>query len=70
MRIKVKQKLLGNMLSDGSFNFVYVDDISPKLFKTITGLDIANHFVWTGKGPKEQTEITSFIVRFNKHRQV
>nr|YP_009049455.1 ribosomal protein L31 [Sargassum muticum]YP_010381332.1 ribosomal protein L31 [Sargassum kjellmanianum]AIE46252.1 ribosomal protein L31 [Sargassum muticum]UDH59717.1 ribosomal protein L31 [Sargassum kjellmanianum]UQV81250.1 ribosomal protein L31 [Sargassum muticum] len=70
MRIKVKQKLLGNILSDGSFNFVYVDDISPKLFKIITGLDIANHFVWTGKGPKEQTEITSFIARFNKRRPV
>ena len=66
MRIKVKRKLLGNISSDGSFYFVYDDDILPKLFKTITDLDIANHSVWTGKGPNEQTEITSFIVRFNK----
>nr|AMJ17064.1 ribosomal protein L31 [Sargassum ilicifolium] len=65
MRIKVKQNLLGHILSDGSFRFAYEDNILPKLFKIIT-LDIANHFVWTGKGPKEQTEITSFVERFNK----
>nr|YP_010372571.1 ribosomal protein L31 [Myagropsis myagroides]UPE50208.1 ribosomal protein L31 [Myagropsis myagroides] len=66
MKLKVKRRLLGNILSDGSFRFAYEDDILPKLFKTKTYLDIANHFVWTGKGPKEQTEITSFVVRFNK----
>nr|YP_009050527.1 ribosomal protein L31 [Sargassum fusiforme]AIG23796.1 ribosomal protein L31 [Sargassum fusiforme]QJC59501.1 ribosomal protein L31 [Sargassum fusiforme] len=66
MRIKVKQKLLGTILSDGSFHFVVDDNILPKLFKTMTDLDPANHFVWTGKGPKEQTEITSFILRFNR----
>nr|YP_009992173.1 ribosomal protein L31 [Sargassum patens]QNN85670.1 ribosomal protein L31 [Sargassum patens] len=65
MRVKVKRKVSGNILSDGSFCFAYKDNILPELFKTIT-LDITNHFVWTGKGPKEQTEITSFVVRFNK----
>nr|YP_009049418.1 ribosomal protein L31 [Sargassum horneri]AIE46215.1 ribosomal protein L31 [Sargassum horneri]AWW89676.1 ribosomal protein L31 [Sargassum horneri]AWW89713.1 ribosomal protein L31 [Sargassum horneri]AWW89750.1 ribosomal protein L31 [Sargassum horneri]AWW89787.1 ribosomal protein L31 [Sargassum horneri] len=70
MRIKVKQKLLGHILSDGSFHFVYNADILPELFKTITNLDISNHSVWTGRGPKEQTEVTSFIVRFNKDGSV
>ncbi len=66
MKLKVKRKLLGNILSDGSFCFAYGDEVSPEVFKSITSLDVVNHFVWTGKGPKEQTEIASFVLRFNK----
>ena len=66
MKLKVKRKLLGNILSDGSFRFTYESDVLPEIFKTISHLDIINHSVWTGKGPKEQTEIASFVVRFNK----
>nr|YP_009330439.1 ribosomal protein L31 [Coccophora langsdorfii]ANS72211.1 ribosomal protein L31 [Coccophora langsdorfii] len=67
MKLKIKRKLLGCILSDGSFRFTYESDV---LFKTTRHLDIVNHFVWTGKGPKEQTEVANFVVRLNKELSV
>nr|YP_448674.1 ribosomal protein L31 [Desmarestia viridis]AAS79060.1 ribosomal protein L31 [Desmarestia viridis] len=66
MKLIIKSKLLGNTLSDGSFIFLPVPsyysscDLNPKK------LDAINHPVWTGKRPKEQTEIAAFVDRFKK----
>ena len=53
-------------MSDGSFFFLpipahyYMWELIPKK------LDAINHPVWTGKRPKEQTEIAMFVDRFKK----
>ena len=66
MKSKVKLKLLGGILSDGSFHFSCESGVLHKSFRLTGNLDVINHFVWTGRGPKEQTEIANFVVRFHK----
>ena len=61
-----KSKLFGNILSDGSFVFLTSPSYQSQKFLNSNKVDLLNHFVWTGKRPTKQTEISSFINRFKK----
>nr|QWK44706.1 ribosomal protein L31 [Lessonia variegata] len=66
MKLIAKSKILGSMLSDGSFNFL----MAPSYFSleelNCKSLDLNNHPAWTGKRPKEQTEISLFVGKLTK----
>lgn len=61
MKTYINTKLFGNVLSDGSFIFMSSAGYN---YKQSLNVDILNHPVWTGRRPKEQTEISAFISRF------
>nr|QWK44476.1 ribosomal protein L31 [Cymathaere triplicata] len=66
MKLTVKSKTFGSILSDGSFSFLTLpSNFSQKELNCKT-LDLNTHPVWTGKRPKEQTEISLFIGKFTK----
>nr|QWK45050.1 ribosomal protein L31 [Lessoniopsis littoralis] len=66
MKLIVKSKIFGNILSDGSFNFLSLPTHSSQKELNCKTLDLNNHPVWTGKRPKEQTEISLFVSKFTK----
>lgn len=59
----IKYDFFGNVLSDGSFHFCLLNNSPLKESLNYKSVDILNHQVWTGKRPKEQTEISLFIGR-------
>ena len=61
-----KTKLFGNIVSDGSLFFINLPGYQSQKILNSNKVDLLNHSVWTGKKLKEQTEISSFINRFNK----
>ncbi|CAM9135322.1 unnamed protein product [Ectocarpus fasciculatus] len=69
MQARVKSKLFGSILSDGSFRFLQLPSYQVQLSLNYNKIDNLNHPVWTGKRPKEQTEISLFIGRLNKNVQ-
>lgn len=69
MQPRVKSKLFGNILSDGSFRFLQLPSYHSQRSLNYNKIDNLNHAVWTGKRPKEQTEISLFIGRLNKNVQ-
>nr|YP_008999837.1 ribosomal protein L31 [Undaria pinnatifida]YP_011008454.1 ribosomal protein L31 [Undaria peterseniana]AGW46854.1 ribosomal protein L31 [Undaria pinnatifida]WBP70425.1 ribosomal protein L31 [Undaria peterseniana] len=66
MKSTVKSKIFGNILSDGSFNFLNLPSFHSQKELNCKNLDLNNHPVWTGKRPKEQTEISIFVGKFIK----
>nr|YP_011007965.1 ribosomal protein L31 [Chorda asiatica]QWK44438.1 ribosomal protein L31 [Chorda asiatica]WBP69796.1 ribosomal protein L31 [Chorda asiatica] len=66
MKLTTKSRFFGSILSDGSFRFL----ISPSCYSqqhfNCKNLDGLNHPIWTGKRPKEQNEISSFVNKFSK----
>lgn len=66
MKLQTKSKLFGNIFSDGSFLFLQIPSYYSKWELNPKKLDAINHPVWTGKRPKEQTEISTFVDRFHK----
>nr|QWK44515.1 ribosomal protein L31 [Desmarestia aculeata] len=68
MKLQIKSKLFGNTMSDGSFIFLPIPAHYSKWELIPKKLDAINHPVWTGKRPKEQTEIAMFVDRFKKSR--
>lgn len=68
MRSHIKYKFFGGILSDGSFSFFSLPGYISQQSLKVKGVDILNHSVWTGRRPKEQTEISAFIGRFNKKK--
>jgi len=66
MKFVVKTKTFGNVLSDGSFSFITMPSHFSQKELNYKSLDLNNHPVWTGKRPKEQTEISLFIGKFTK----
>ena len=64
--MRFKSNLTGSILSDGSSQFVYKLGHLSKWCSQDNNIDVINHFIWSGKRVKEQTDITSFIKRFNK----
>ena len=67
MKSNIKSKLFGSLLSDGSARILSVPGYSLQdpLSLGVKDVDILNHPVWTGRRPKEQTEISAFIGRFD-----
>lgn len=63
MKAYIKSKLFGGVLSDGSFLFLPRSSHNGQKALTTKGVDLLNHPVWTGRKPKEQTEISAFIGR-------
>nr|QWK45088.1 ribosomal protein L31 [Thalassiophyllum clathrus] len=59
-------KTFGSVLSDGSFNFLMLPTHFSQKELNGKSLDLNNHPVWTGKRPKEQTEISLFVGKFVK----
>lgn len=70
MKSCVKSKLFGSILSDGSFRFLLLPSYFSQQSLNFKNIDNLNHPVWTGKRPKEQTEISTFIGRLHKSTQV
>nr|YP_011007895.1 ribosomal protein L31 [Agarum clathratum]WBP69726.1 ribosomal protein L31 [Agarum clathratum] len=66
MKLAIKNKTFGSVLSDGSFNFLILPSHSSQTELNCKSLDLNNHPVWTGKRPKEQTEISLFVGKFTK----
>nr|QWK44398.1 ribosomal protein L31 [Arthrothamnus bifidus] len=66
MKLIVKAKTFGSLLSDGSFNFLDLPSHFSKKELNCKSLDLNNHPVWTGKRPKQQTEISLFVDKFRK----
>nr|UAX20298.1 ribosomal protein L31 [Alaria esculenta]UAX20336.1 ribosomal protein L31 [Alaria esculenta]UXD06526.1 ribosomal protein L31 [Alaria esculenta]UXD06564.1 ribosomal protein L31 [Alaria esculenta]UXD06602.1 ribosomal protein L31 [Alaria esculenta] len=66
MKSGLKSKTFGNILSDGSFNFLSLPSYSSPKELHCKSSDLNNHPVWTGKRPKEQTEISLFVGKFTK----
>ena len=66
MKSIVKAKTFGSLLSDGSFNFLDLPSHFSQKELNCKSLDLNNHQVWTGKRPKEQTEISLFVGKFTK----
>nr|YP_011008245.1 ribosomal protein L31 [Halosiphon tomentosus]WBP70146.1 ribosomal protein L31 [Halosiphon tomentosus] len=66
MKLHIRSKLTGALLSDGSLRFLSSPGYSPQWSINSKNLDIINHPVWTGKRPKEQTEIATFVERLHK----
>nr|YP_011007930.1 ribosomal protein L31 [Aureophycus aleuticus]WBP69761.1 ribosomal protein L31 [Aureophycus aleuticus] len=64
MKFPVKSKIFGNTLSDGSFNFLILSSYASQQELDCKSIDLNNHPVWTGKRPKEQTEISLFVGKF------
>nr|YP_010118808.1 ribosomal protein L31 [Laminaria solidungula]QQY85023.1 ribosomal protein L31 [Laminaria solidungula] len=67
MKLTVKSKTFGNVLSDGSFSFLTLPSHFSQKELNCKSLDLNNHPVWTGKRPKEQTEISLFVGKFAKY---
>lgn len=67
MKLNIKSKLFGSVLSDGSFKFLPLSAYNFQQALKVKNIDIFNHPVWTGRRPKEQTEISTFIGRFNRN---
>ncbi|CAN0589231.1 unnamed protein product, partial [Laminaria digitata] len=57
MKLAVKTKTFGSVLSNGSFSFITLPSYFSQKELSYKSLDLNNHPVWTGKRPKEQTEI-------------
>ncbi len=70
MKSYVKSNLFGSILSDGSFRFLSLPSHFSQQALNFKNIDNLNHPVWTGKRPKEQTEISTFIGRMHKGSQV
>nr|YP_010156477.1 ribosomal protein L31 [Laminaria rodriguezii]QQY84986.1 ribosomal protein L31 [Laminaria rodriguezii] len=66
MKLAVKTKIFGSVLSDGSFSFIIMPSYFSQKELSYKSLDLNNHPVWTGKRPKEQTEISLFVGKFTK----
>nr|YP_011008280.1 ribosomal protein L31 [Hapterophycus canaliculatus]WBP70181.1 ribosomal protein L31 [Hapterophycus canaliculatus] len=66
MKTYKKSKLFGNILSDGSLTFLVLSSFQSQKSLNSKKIDMFNHPVWTGKRPKEQTEISNFIGRLKK----
>nr|QWK44629.1 ribosomal protein L31 [Laminaria ephemera] len=66
MKLTIKSKIFSSVLSDGSFNFLTFPSHFSQKELNCKSLDLNNHPVWTGKRPKEQTEISLFIGKFTK----
>nr|WBP69866.1 ribosomal protein L31 [Costaria costata] len=66
MKWAIKKKKFGSVLSDGSFNFLVLPSYLSQKELNYKPLDLNNHPVWTGKRPKEQTEISLFVGKFTK----
>nr|YP_009228505.1 ribosomal protein L31 [Saccharina sculpera]ALI31117.1 ribosomal protein L31 [Saccharina sculpera] len=66
MKLIVKAKTFGSVLSDGSFSFLDLPSHFSQTELNCKTLDLNNHPVWTGKRPKEQTEISLFVDKFTK----
>nr|BBN45130.1 ribosomal protein L31 [Ecklonia radicosa] len=67
MKLPLQLKIFGNILSDGSFNFLTMSRHCLTKELNNKSLDLINHSVWTGKRPNEQTEISSFVGKFTKY---
>ena len=61
MKLQIKSKFFGSILSDGSFRFVRSPAFFSQQSSNFKTIDNLNHPVWTGKRPKKQTEISTFI---------
>lgn len=66
MKLTIKTKTFGSVLSDGSFYFLTLPSCFSQKELSYKSLDLNNHPVWTGKRPKEQTEISLFVEKFTK----
>nr|YP_011008384.1 ribosomal protein L31 [Sporochnus bolleanus]WBP70355.1 ribosomal protein L31 [Sporochnus bolleanus] len=66
MRLSVKSKVFGSVLSDGSLRFLDLPVYSHRGNYSCQNIDIINHPVWAGTRPKAQTEIARFVGRFKK----
>ena len=64
MKSKIKSKLFGSVLCDGSIRISPIFGYNLKNSLEVKSVDILNSPVWTGRRPKEQTEISAFINRF------
>ncbi|CAN0299160.1 unnamed protein product [Ectocarpus sp. 4 AP-2014] len=64
----INSNLFGNILSDGSFCFLYISNSYLKHSMNYRNLDTLNHPVWTGKRPEKQTEISAFVNRLVKNK--
>ncbi len=68
MKLNIKSKLFGNLLSDGSFKYLLLPSANLSQFLNVKKVDLNNHPIWTGRRSKEQTEISAFIDRYNKKK--
>jgi len=68
MKSNIKSKLFGSILSDGSFKFLPLSAYNSQHDLKIKNIDVFSHPAWTGRRPKEQTEISIFINRFNNNK--
>nr|YP_010445213.1 ribosomal protein L31 [Macrocystis pyrifera]UTJ90714.1 ribosomal protein L31 [Macrocystis pyrifera]WJW71323.1 ribosomal protein L31 [Macrocystis pyrifera] len=66
MKLLLKSKTFGSVLSDGSFSFLRLSSHFSQKELNCKSLDINNHTVWTGKRTKNQTEISLFVGKFTK----
>ena len=66
MKFNIKSKLFGYVSSDGSFNALLIPGYNLQKSLYVKNIDTINHSIWTGRRPKEQTEISAFINRFIK----
>nr|YP_009641840.1 ribosomal protein L31 [Nereocystis luetkeana]QBZ73662.1 ribosomal protein L31 [Nereocystis luetkeana] len=66
MKLLLKSKTLGSVFSDGSLSFLILPSYFSQKDLGSKNLDLNNHPVWTGKRPKEQTEISLFVGKFGK----
>nr|ANS57882.1 ribosomal protein L31 [Pleurocladia lacustris] len=66
MKDSLNSKLVGNVLSDGSFIYHQLFCYDSQQHIKYKNFYIFNHAVWTGKRPDKQTEIFSFINRVKK----
>ena len=61
MKYNIKSKSFGCVLSDGSVRILSTYSCKETFY--VKNIDVLNHPVWTGRRPKEQTEISAFIGR-------
>nr|QWK44820.1 ribosomal protein L31 [Postelsia palmaeformis] len=64
MKLLLKSKPLGSVSSDGSFSFLTLPGHFSQKKLNHKNLDLNNHPIWTGKRPKEQSEISLFVGKF------
>nr|QWK44744.1 ribosomal protein L31 [Pelagophycus porra] len=66
MKLLLKSKIFGSVLSDGSFSFLRLPSHFSQKELNCKSLDLNSHPVWTGKRTKDQTEISLFVGKFTK----